>query len=116
VLRSTDLGFHLGQIERKVALAAARALEQASRLFKAIGEIPRLGLLKLLAHGKICVTELAEAECDDIDHQPAPQITSQREYHPTTAAGKHINYGLASTHHGSGVQRLGSCRRGSVYR
>src|SRR5262245_17038050 len=37
------------------------ALERASRIFRALGDAPRLRLLELLADGESCVTELVEA-------------------------------------------------------
>jgi ArsR family transcriptional regulator len=36
------------------------ALERAARLFRALGDGPRLRLLELLAEGESCVTELVE--------------------------------------------------------
>jgi ArsR family transcriptional regulator, lead/cadmium/zinc/bismuth-responsive transcriptional repressor len=75
------------------------ALEQAERLFKALGDVPRLRLLAVLAQGEACVSELAELDHDGLStvsqrlrvlHQ-ANLVSRRRE-------GKHILYGLADQH------------------
>src|SRR5262249_51068391 len=45
---------------RKEAASVA-GLERAARLFRALGDAPRLQLLQLLSRGECCVTELVEA-------------------------------------------------------
>lgn len=79
--------------------ASAASLDQASRLFRALGDVPRMRLLSLLAEGPACVTELAEAESENISTvsqrlrvlRTENLVTRQRE-------GKHIRYALADQH------------------
>ncbi len=40
--------------------ASPRALDRASRIFRALGDGPRLRLLELLAGGESCVTEIVQ--------------------------------------------------------
>src|SRR5882724_7603473 len=40
--------------------ASPEAIEQASRLFRALGDGPRLRLLEFLMRGECCVTEMVE--------------------------------------------------------
>jgi ArsR family transcriptional regulator, lead/cadmium/zinc/bismuth-responsive transcriptional repressor len=41
--------------------ADPRAIERAARMFRALGDGPRLRVLQFLSHGESCVTELVEA-------------------------------------------------------
>lgn len=75
------------------------ALEQASRLFKAIGEVPRLRLLALLAQGEACVTELAESEGESISTiSQRLRVLRSENLVLRKRRGKHINYVLADQH------------------
>jgi ArsR family transcriptional regulator len=77
----------------------AKALEQTSRLFKAISEVPRLRLLTLLAQGEICVTELAEAEGETISTiSQRLRVLRNENIVQRRRRGKHINYVLADQH------------------
>jgi ArsR family transcriptional regulator len=79
--------------------ASAEALDRASRLFRALGDVPRMRLLTLLADGPACVTELADAEHENISTvsqrlrvlRAENLVSRQRE-------GKHIRYTLADAH------------------
>jgi ArsR family transcriptional regulator len=79
--------------------ASAEALDRASRLFRALGDVPRMRLLALLAESPACVTELADAEDENISTvsqrlrvlRTENLVTRQRE-------GKHIRYALADQH------------------
>jgi len=83
---------------KRLALDAT-ALEQASRLFKSIGEVPRLRLLTLLAQGEICVTELAEAEGETISTiSQRLRVLRNENIVQRRRRGKHINYVLADQH------------------
>jgi len=73
------------------------ALDRAARLFRAIGDPPRLKLLAVLAHGEACVSELAGDEQLSTVSQRlrvlrAEDIVSRRR------EGKHIYYALADQH------------------
>ena len=46
---------------RERARIRPEALERASRIFRALGDAPRLRLLELLAGGESCVTEIVQA-------------------------------------------------------
>jgi len=75
------------------------ALEVAARLFRAIGDTPRLRLLALLGQGEACVTELAQAEGENIS-TISQRLRVLRSEHLVVRKrrGKHINYGLADQH------------------
>jgi DNA-binding transcriptional ArsR family regulator len=84
---------------QRFALVDAKALEQTSRLFKAISEVPRLRLLTLLAQGEICVTELAEAEGETISTiSQRLRVLRNENIVQRRRRGKHINYVLADQH------------------
>ena len=76
-----------------------KALEKASRLFRALSDVPRLKMLSRLASGEVCVTELAAAEGESM------AVISQRlrvlrseDLVTRRRSGKHIFYALADQH------------------
>jgi len=75
------------------------ALETAARLFRAVGDTPRLRLLALLCQGEAWVTELARAEGEKIS-TISQRLRVLRSEHlvVTQTPGKHISYGLADQH------------------
>jgi ArsR family transcriptional regulator, lead/cadmium/zinc/bismuth-responsive transcriptional repressor len=75
------------------------ALERASRLFRAIGEPARLRLLSRLAHGEMCVTELAAAEKESVSTiSQRLRVLRSEDLIVRRRRGKHIDYGLADQH------------------
>jgi ArsR family transcriptional regulator, lead/cadmium/zinc/bismuth-responsive transcriptional repressor len=85
--------------QRRSPAVSAGALEQASRLFKAIGDVPRLRLLALLAQGEACVTELAESEGESISTiSQRLRVLRSENIVLRKRRGKHINYALADQH------------------
>jgi DNA-binding transcriptional ArsR family regulator len=75
------------------------SLENASRLFKAIGDVPRLRLVALLAQGEACVTELAKAENESISTiSQRLRVLRAENIVLRKRRGKHINYALADRH------------------
>lgn len=75
------------------------ALDRAARLFRAIGDVPRLRLLARLAHGEMCVTELAEAEREGLSTiSQRLRILRGENIVLRRRRGKHINYSLADQH------------------
>ncbi|HTR39956.1 MAG TPA: metalloregulator ArsR/SmtB family transcription factor [Bryobacteraceae bacterium] len=84
---------------RRTPTVRPEALEVAARLFRAIGDTPRLRLLALLGQGEACVTELAEAEGENIS-TISQRLRVLRSEHLVVRKrrGKHINYGLADQH------------------
>src|ERR1700730_2962197 len=75
------------------------ALERASRLFRAIGEPSRLRLLSRLAHGEMCVTELAASEGESLSTiSQRLRVLRSESLIVRRRRGKHINYGLADQH------------------
>jgi len=79
--------------------ASAAALERAVRIFKALGDPPRLRLLTVLAQGELCVSEIAEIDDDGLSTVSqrlrvlrAAELVSRRR------DGQHILYGLADAH------------------
>ena len=76
-----------------------KALERASRLFRALSDVPRLKMLSRLANGEVCVTELAAAEGESM------AVISQRlrvlrseDLVTRRRSGKHVFYALADQH------------------
>jgi ArsR family transcriptional regulator, lead/cadmium/zinc/bismuth-responsive transcriptional repressor len=84
---------------RRAPTVRPDALEMAARLFRAIGDTPRLRLLALLGQGEACVTELALAESESIS-TISQRLRVLRSEHLVVRKrrGKHINYGLADQH------------------
>jgi len=84
---------------RRMPTVGPEALEVAARLFRAIGDTPRLRLLALLSQGEACVTELAQAEGENIS-TISQRLRVLRSEHLLVRKrrGKHINYGLADQH------------------
>jgi DNA-binding transcriptional ArsR family regulator len=75
------------------------ALERASRLFRAIGEPSRLRLLSRLAHGEMCVTELAVSEGESLSTiSQRLRVLRSESLIVRRRRGKHINYALADQH------------------
>lgn len=75
------------------------ALEQASRLFRAIGEPSRLRLLSRLAQGEMCVTELAASERESLSTiSQRLRVLRHENIIVRRRLGKHINYALADQH------------------
>jgi DNA-binding transcriptional ArsR family regulator len=75
------------------------ALERAARLFRAIGDSPRLRLLAQLAQGEMCVTELAETEGETLSTiSQRLRVLRAESLVVRRRRGKHINYALADQH------------------
>ena len=75
------------------------SIERAARIFRALGEAPRIRLVARLAQGEACVTELAELEGESITVISqrlrvlrADNIVGRRR------KGKHILYFLSDQH------------------
>src|SRR5581483_7663334 len=89
---------HGSQLNRR-PLADAKALERASRLFRAIGEPARLRLLSRLAHVEMCVTELAASEQESLSTiSQRLRVLRAENIVIRRRRGKHINYVLADQH------------------
>jgi DNA-binding transcriptional ArsR family regulator len=74
-------------------------VEQAARIFRVLGDAPRMRLVAYLAGGAACVTELAMAEGDNLSTVSqrlrllrAENVVSRRR------RGKHVEYALADQH------------------
>lgn len=75
------------------------ALDKAERLFKALGDVPRLRLLAVLAQGEACVTELAGSDQDGLSTvSQRLKVLHQAELVIKRREGKHILYRLADQH------------------
>ena len=77
----------------------AESIERAARIFRAIGDIPRLRLLALLSQGEACVTELASAEKEGLS-TISQRLRVLRSEHLVVRRrrGKHIHYALSDQH------------------
>jgi ArsR family transcriptional regulator len=95
---SCDEGDHLAG-RHLTAFSDQRVFEQAARIFRALGDPPRLRLLALLLDGEACVTDLALASGDNLStvSQRLRVLRSERIV-VSRRAGKHINYALADAH------------------
>ena len=75
------------------------ALERASRLFRAIGDVPRLRLLAVLARGEACVSDLAEAQGEHLSTvSQRLRVLRAEDIVVRRRDGKHINYSLTDQH------------------
>ena len=76
-----------------------RALDRAARLFRALGDAPRLRLLHLLLPGEACVSELVE-----VSGEKFPTVSQRLRILRTEGLvsrrrdGSHVYYGLADAH------------------
>jgi ArsR family transcriptional regulator len=74
-------------------------LEQASAMFRALGDPARLRLLARLASGEVCVTELAELENEKLTTVSARLKTLHDvRLVKRRREAKHIYYSLSDTH------------------
>ena len=88
---------HLGA-SRAVDVSEAD-LVRASRIFRALGEPSRLRLLAFLAKGEACVTEVSEAEGEEISTiSQRLRVLRNEGLVSRRRQGKHIVYGLADRH------------------
>ena len=75
------------------------AIERASRIFSALGDVPRLRLMALLSEGRTCVTALAEAENESASTiSQRLRILRNEQLVKRYRRGKHIDYVLADHH------------------
>lgn len=75
------------------------ALERAARLFRAIGDAPRLKLLAQLAQGPMCVTEIADREGESISTiSQRLRVLRAEDLVLRRRRGKHIDYAVADQH------------------
>jgi DNA-binding transcriptional ArsR family regulator len=84
---------------KRFAAYGSAAIEQASRLCRALGDPARLRLMARLAEGEQCVTELAEAEHEELSTiSQRLRILRAENIVVRRRRGKHINYALADQH------------------
>jgi DNA-binding transcriptional ArsR family regulator len=75
------------------------SLERAARLFRAIGDTPRIRLLAQLSQGEMCVTELAATEGESLSTiSQRLRVLRAESLVVRRRRGKHINYALADQH------------------
>lgn len=76
-----------------------RALDRAARLFRALGDAPRLRLLHLLLAGEACVSELVEASGEKFPTVSQRLRVLRTEGLVSRRRDKsHVYYGLADAH------------------
>jgi DNA-binding transcriptional ArsR family regulator len=74
-------------------------LGRASRIFRALGDQSRLRLLVFLARGEACVTEVSDAEGEEISTiSQRLRVLRNEGLVSRRRQGKHILYGLADQH------------------
>lgn len=84
---------------RRVETIPDGALEDAANIFRTLGDVARLKTLLLLAHGEICVSELAQRSGDGLStiSQRLRLLKTQRLV-KARRSGKHMFYSLADQH------------------
>ena len=93
-----DPAEHSG-IARRTAVPDEAAHERAARLFRAIGDAPRLRLLARLSEGALCVTELAEIEKESLSTvSQRLRVLRADDLVVRQRRGKHIHYALSDHH------------------
>jgi ArsR family transcriptional regulator len=74
-------------------------MERAARMFRALGDAPRLRLLALLATRDACVSEMAEAEGEELSTiSQRLRVLRTEGLVRCSRAGKQIFYTLADEH------------------
>ena len=75
------------------------SLERASRLFRALGDAPRLRLLELLASGESCVTEIVQAMNEKFSTvSQRLRLLRSEGLVRRRRSGTHLYYALADQH------------------
>jgi ArsR family transcriptional regulator, lead/cadmium/zinc/bismuth-responsive transcriptional repressor len=75
------------------------ALDRAARIFRALGDVPRLRILAVLAQGGACVTELAAAAQENLSTvSQRLRVLRAEDIVVRRRRGKHIDYYLADQH------------------
>src|SRR5205807_789911 len=79
--------------------ASAVALDRASRIFRALGDGPRLRLLEMLAGGERCVTEIVEGSSETFSTVSLRlRLLRNKGLVKRRRAGVHLFYALADQH------------------
>jgi DNA-binding transcriptional ArsR family regulator len=87
------------QSARRIPNVNQVALEKAAGLLKALGDVPRMRLVALLAQGEACVSELAAAENENLSTvSQRLKVLRAEDLVVRRREGKHINYALADQH------------------
>jgi ArsR family transcriptional regulator len=89
---------------RKPGGVAASSRERAARIFRALGDAPRLRLLEQLDRAERCVTELVDALGEKFSTVSQRLRTLRTEGLVRRRQGTHIFYALAD-HHVAGLIR-----------
>jgi DNA-binding transcriptional ArsR family regulator len=80
-------------------LPGADELDQASMMFRALGDPARLRLLTRLADGEVCVTELADVEKEKLTTVSARlQTLHEARLVKRRRESKHVYYALSDSH------------------
>jgi DNA-binding transcriptional ArsR family regulator len=86
-------------VRKQFPMPGTLAIERASRVCRALGEPARLRLMARLAGGECCVTELAEAEGEELSTiSQRLRVLRAENIVVRRRRGKHINYSLADDH------------------
>ena len=83
--------------ESSIPGAGEAAVERASRIFRALGDGARLRLLVRLAGREACVSDVAEAECEEIS-TISQRLRVLRNEGLVSRRRQGIVYGLADQH------------------
>jgi DNA-binding transcriptional ArsR family regulator len=80
-------------------LPGANELEQASIMFRALGDSARLRLLTRLADSEVCVTELADVESEKLTTVSARlQTLHEARLVKRRRQSKHVYYAVSDSH------------------
>jgi ArsR family transcriptional regulator, lead/cadmium/zinc/bismuth-responsive transcriptional repressor len=89
---------HQHALRPRANLPDASELQQASAMFRALGDPARLRLLARLASGEVCVTELADLENAKLTTVSARlQTLHEVRLVKRRRAAKHVYYALSDT-------------------
>jgi ArsR family transcriptional regulator, lead/cadmium/zinc/bismuth-responsive transcriptional repressor len=81
------------------ALADDAMVERASRLFRALGDKPRLSTLALLAQGEVCVSEIARFQNESLTTvSQRLRVLRAENLVVRRRNGKHMSYSLTDRH------------------
>lgn len=98
-VRECDPAEHILPREETVPAELLFAIERAARLFRALGDAPRLRLAVRLLAGECCVGALAEAEREAISTiSQRLRVLHTENIVVRRRRGKHVNYALADAH------------------
>ena len=98
-VRDCDPAEHAQALKEQIPVGLSPAIDRAARLFRALGDTPRLRLAARLLVGECCVGELAAAEGEAISTiSQRLRVLYTENIVVRRRRGKHVNYALTDAH------------------